>query len=706
MIAVIDYKGGNIHSVQNALERIGVHYEITSDPEKIQKAERVIFPGQGRGAPTKTELMQLGIWDILPSIQAPFLGICLGMQLLLDFSEEDNTSGLGIIPGRVVRFSSEKQKKIPQMGWNSIKLQPDPLTKNIPPESFFYFANSYYVHTDPKYTLGFGQYYDEPFSAVIRKKNFWGIQAHPEKSGALGQRILENFCRLSPKDIKNTQTEFSLWPAIDLIAGKCVRLTQGKYDQKTEYSESPLQVARNFEQEGASGIHIIDLEGAKAGKPCNADVIIAVAQKSALPVQTGGGIRNYEDAAFFLENGVNRIILSTAAVENPGLIRQLLHDFGAERILISVDIKNRMVAIKGWEQLGKPLDECMAELKEIGITNIIFTDIAQDGMLKGPNFTSIATLQNSYPEMNLLIAGGVSSAQDIAKLREMNVAGAIIGKALYEGKISLREVTENTPKNIPETNTPSLAKRVVACMDVKDGRVVKGINYTDFQEAGDPVALGKRYSEMGVDELVFLDITATTEKRKTVVELVKKISAQITIPFTVGGGMQSIKDIRSALAHGADKVSIESAAVTNPKLIAEAANIFGSQCIVVSLSVRKKGDVWKVYTHGGNQETEREALEFAQEMEQLGAGELLVNSLDRDGTKSGYDLELLRSISESVSIPVIASSGAGSKKDFLAAFTTGKCDAALAASLFHFGEIDIAELRTYLRENNILLRTL
>ena len=242
-------------------------------------------------------------------------------------------------------------------------------------------------------------------------------------------------------------------------------------------------------------------------------------------------------------------------------------------------------------------------------------------------------------------------------------------------------------------------------MDIKAGRVVKGTSYVQLRDAGDPVELGKLYSDMGVDELVFLDIMATVEKRDTLYDLVRRIAKNINIPFTVGGGIQSLDTIRNLLKCGADKVSIGSAAVRDSGLVRSAAERFGSQCIVISIDPKQTGDHWEIYVKGGREATGIDAIAFVQEMERLGAGELLVNSLDMDGKKTGYDIELLRSVSETVGIPIIASSGAGTKHHFLEAFNRGRADAALAASLFHYRELDIPELKAYLRERKIPIRT-
>ncbi|MDO8552099.1 MAG: imidazole glycerol phosphate synthase subunit HisF [bacterium] len=251
----------------------------------------------------------------------------------------------------------------------------------------------------------------------------------------------------------------------------------------------------------------------------------------------------------------------------------------------------------------------------------------------------------------------------------------------------------------------AVAKRVIACMDIADGRVVKGTHFKDLKDAGDPVELGKKYSDEGIDELVFLDINATVENRRTLYELAARIAKNINIPFTVGGGVQSIADIKNLLNAGADKVSIGSAAITNPNLVNDAAKAFGSQCIVISVDPKRtQTGTWDIFIRGGRDATGVDAIEFCKDMEKRGAGELLVNSLDKDGTRSGYDIDLLRAISDAVSIPVIASSGAGKMEHFSEAITKGKADAVIAASLFHSGEIGIKELKAFLSEQDILIR--
>ena len=271
-------------------------------------------------------------------------------------------------------------------------------------------------------------------------------------------------------------------------------------------------------------------------------------------------------------------------------------------------------------------------------------------------------------------------------------------------------------------------KRIIPCLDVKDGRVVKGVNFVDLVDAGDPVECGKAYDKAGADELVFLDITASSDKRNIVADMVRRVAETVFIPFTVGGGIRSIEDFRTILREGADKIAVNSAAIDNPTLISEAADKFGSQCVVVAIDARRRrvgkaadpslsysesikindewtpADGWTVYKNGGRIDMEIDAVEWAIRAEKLGAGEILLTSMDADGTKAGYDIELTRTIAESVNIPVIASGGAGELVHFKDALVDGKADAALAASLFHFKELEIVEVKKYLAEQGISVR--
>ena len=249
-----------------------------------------------------------------------------------------------------------------------------------------------------------------------------------------------------------------------------------------------------------------------------------------------------------------------------------------------------------------------------------------------------------------------------------------------------------------------LTKRIIPCLDIKDGRTVNGVNFVGLRDAGDPVELAQRYTSEGADELVFLDITATKEKRRTLVALVRDIASHINIPFTVGGGIQTVDEIEEILKAGADKVSLNSAIVRDPGLITRAADAFGSQAIVAAVDAKRVGDHWEVFVKGGSEPTGLDAIEWIEKAEKLGAGEILLTSMDRDGTKSGFDIDLLRTVDERVTIPVIASGGAGTVQHCCDAVSLGKADAVLAASIFHFREIDISELKQKMAEEGIPVR--
>lgn len=249
-------------------------------------------------------------------------------------------------------------------------------------------------------------------------------------------------------------------------------------------------------------------------------------------------------------------------------------------------------------------------------------------------------------------------------------------------------------------------KRVIPCLDVKNGRVVKGVNFVELKDAGDPVEIAKAYDKAGADELVFLDITASSDARNTVVDLVREVAAQVFIPFTVGGGIRTVDDFRQLLREGADKISINSSAINTPNLIKEAAEKFGSQCVVVAIDAKRRedGSGWNIYKNGGRIDVGIDAVEWAKQVAELGAGEILLTSMDCDGTKAGYDIELTNAIAKAVSIPVIASGGAGLLEHFYDALTEGNADAVLAASLFHYKELEVKEVKEYLRDREISVR--
>lgn len=249
-----------------------------------------------------------------------------------------------------------------------------------------------------------------------------------------------------------------------------------------------------------------------------------------------------------------------------------------------------------------------------------------------------------------------------------------------------------------------LAKRIIPCLDVTAGRVVKGVNFVELKDAGDPVEIAKRYNDAGADELTFLDITASSDDRDLILHIIEAVAEQVFIPLTVGGGVRKTEDVRRLLNAGADKVGINTAAVTNPQLVADASGYFGSQCIVVAIDAKRVDGHWEIFTHGGRKPTGIDAVEWAKKMEELGAGELLLTSMDRDGTKSGFDLELTRAISDAVDIPIIASGGVGNLQHMVEGIKIGHADAVLAASIFHFGEYTVDEAKRYMQQQGIEVR--
>ena len=249
-----------------------------------------------------------------------------------------------------------------------------------------------------------------------------------------------------------------------------------------------------------------------------------------------------------------------------------------------------------------------------------------------------------------------------------------------------------------------LAKRIIPCLDVTNGRVVKGINFVGLRDAGDPVEISRRYGDQGADELTFLDITASSDNRDLILRIIEEVAAQVFIPLTVGGGVRKVEDVRRLLNAGADKVSINTSAVQNPQLVADASNRYGSQCIVVAIDAKKVGDSWEVFTHGGRQATGMDAVEWAKKLQSLGAGEILLTSMDKDGTRNGFDLALTRAVSDAVNVPVIASGGVGNLHHLVEGIIEGHADAVLAASIFHYGDYSILQAKGYMAEHGIEVR--
>ncbi len=477
-------------------------------------------------------------------------------------------------------------------------------------------------------------------------------------------------------------------PAIDLMDGKCVRLSGGRFDTMKIYSDDPIDMARNFRDLGFKYLHIVDLDGARTGNPVHTGLLQKIVALGGMKVDFGGGIRSRESFKAVLDAGADRVSIGSLAVTNPHELEEWIMDFGASRVLLGVDVKNEKVAYHGWQSESNiGWQEFIGFWLGKGVDRFFCTDVDRDGAMNGPAVELYQRMMQQFPGIDLVASGGVSGPEDIRQLETAGLKGVIVGKAIYEGKLK----------------ASFLAKRIIPCLDIRDGRTVKGVNFIDIRDAGDPVELAVRYAAEGADELVFLDITATIEGRKTFPILVKRIAKVLNIPFTVGGGISTFEDAVVLLEAGADKISLNSAAVKDPEIIDRLAKSFGNQFIVLAIDAREEAS-WEVYVHGGRIPTGRDLFEWAKEGQERGCGEILFTSMNHDGTKGGFANEALARISNQLTIPVIASGGAGKLEHFRDAFTLGKADAALAASVFHFGEIPIPDLKRYLYNEGITVR--
>ena len=356
----------------------------------------------------------------------------------------------------------------------------------------------------------------------------------------------------------------------------------------------------------------------------------------------------------------------------------------------------RTLAARGWTKEGGDLYETLARLDAEGCARYVVTDVNKDGMLQGPNLELLRDVcaATSAP---VVASGGVSTLDDIRALMSLvseGVEGAIVGTALYEGRFTLAG-RAGADQGLRRERGVTLAVRVIPCLDVDGGRVVKGINFQELRDAGDPVELARLYDAEGADELTFLDISASHEGRATTMEVVSRCAEEVFIPLTVGGGVSSVADVDGLLRAGADKVAVNTAAIRRPELVREIADRFGNQVLVLSVDARRAAGTdsgFEVTTHGGRKSAGLDAIAWAVRAAELGAGEILLNAMDADGTREGFDLDLIRAVRREVSIPVIASGGAGAVEHFAPAVDAG-ADAVLAASVFHFGTLRIAEVK-------------
>ncbi len=492
---------------------------------------------------------------------------------------------------------------------------------------------------------------------------------------------------------------------MDIREGKVVRLTQGDFSKQITYSNDPIAILRQFIKAGALWIHVVNLDGALTGdfrKNLSYPVIlnlIKLSKQAGIKIQIGGGIRSIETIEELVDQGIDRIILGTIAFDDNILLKVLSKQY-RRKIAIALDSSNKTIRTKGWHfDTNLDIFKVFSKLENLGIQDFIVTDIMKDGTSTGLNTNLYLELKKvKKPNTRIIASGGISSVDDVVKALEY-ADGVIVGKALYNRNIPLKLLSSF----LDDLHKSRLVKRIIPCLDVKNGRVVKGVKFKNLRDSGDPVDLARYYNENGADELIFLDISATLEGRKSMLNTIRSVAEEVFIPLTVGGGIKTVEDMAVIIKAGAEKVSINSAEISDPNLITKGAIKFGSQCIVVAIDAKRKGKSWEVYTHSGTEPTGLDVLEWVKTVVDKGAGELLVTSMDRDGTKLGYDLELIRAITHIVSVPVIASGGAGNKEHFLFAINHG-AEAVLAASLFHYNLLRIQDLKEFLNDEDVLVR--
>jgi cyclase len=518
-----------------------------------------------------------------------------------------------------------------------------------------------------------------------------------------------------------------LLPAIDLRHGRVVRLRQGDDSRATEYAAEPLAVAAAFAAAGARRIHVVDLDAA-LGEPPQRPLIERLAAALAagvdgdgdgggarVGVQLGGGLRDRAAVEWALAAGCERVVLGSLAARDPAAFGELARAFPG-RTVPALEVAGGEVRVAGWTQAaGISLDDICARLRGLPCPAVLVTDVERDGMLCGPNL-ELARRIAAATGLPALLSGGVRSLADLAAAAALpEIAGAVLGRALYEGRIDLAAALElgrgsqRTHDLAPFSRAPAagagpsgLTRRVIPCLDVAEGRVVKGIRFRDLADQGDPADAAARYAAQGADEIVFLDVTAAPEGRDTDLDWVRRTAERVFIPLTVGGGVRSADDAGRVLRAGADKVAVNTAAMRRPELLGELARRFGSQCVVLSVDARRAdgadaagagaGAGWEVVVEGGRTPTGRDALEWIEAGVAAGAGEVLLTSIDRDGTRGGYDLSLIAAAASAVPVPLIASGGAGTAEHLAAALAAGAA-AVLAASIFHQGTCTVSEVK-------------
>ena len=520
-------------------------------------------------------------------------------------------------------------------------------------------------------------------------------------------------------------------PAIDVLDGRVVRLVQGDFARVTVFGDDPLEIAERYRQAGAERLHLVNLSAARDGRGNDRFLDLVSRLSRCMTVQVGGGIRDLSAVARSLDAGAAAVVIGTMLFAEPEAVRSAIDLFGPTSLIAALDTDGGEVKIRGWQQgSGRSLAAAIQWIEELEIANVLITDISRDGTGNGPNVALYAQWTRRCPNLRVTASGGVRAASDIRALEAAGCDAVVVGRARLDNSASLASLiaasgtvapaTDNCGAGVPPADvcgaavpparrrrdacTTMLAVRVIPCLDVTQGRVVKGTNFQGLRDAGDPVELAKRYCDQRADELVFLDITATSDRRQTVAQLASRVADAVNIPFTIGGGVRSVRDARALLDAGADKVAVNSAAVADPSLLEATTRELGSANVVCAIDARRNGGRWTVLVRGGRDDAGIDAVAWAQEAVRRGAGELLVTSHDRDGTRAGFDTALLSEIKRRVSVPLIASGGGGSLDSFVEAVRDGKADAVLAASVFHFGTFSIRDVKTALHNASFPVR--
>ncbi len=486
-------------------------------------------------------------------------------------------------------------------------------------------------------------------------------------------------------------------PSLDVINGRVVRLSRGDFGAVTMYG-SVEEILDQLAIPAGTMLHVVDLDGSRHGTPQATDVVRRIVGRD-LRVQVGGGVRTLEHARMWLDAGAERIVVGTVAADDPHTFDELIATIGASRIVPAIDLRGSEVRVGGWTRnTTASLETVVQRIERAGIENILVTDINRDGVLAGPSLALYHRL-GGETKLRIIASGGVTTLGDVVSLARLpNVSGCVIGRALLDGRFTFAEARERaaSPNAMPE--------RIIPCLDIRDGRVVKGVNFEGIRDAGDPVECAKRYEAEGADEIAVLDISASDRGVATAVDTVRRIAEAIFIPLTVGGGVRTVEDFRAMLRAGADRVAVNTAAVKNPQFVADAAKEFGVQAVVLSCDAKKNGETFEVMVRSGKESTGIDAVEWCRRAEELGAGEILLTSVDRDGTNRGYDIDLLRAVTGRVRISVIASGGAGTLEHFRDSIALGGARAALAASLFHDRKLTIGQVKSYLASEGIPVR--